>query len=81
LPAEIINNPKKAIQSADIQLRIQKEHKQIKDLLGHSLTNNLLNEIFDVNYIYNQFESGEIKNQVFLRFLLTTLCIENETAQ
>lgn len=80
LPLEIINNQKKAIQSADIQLRIQKEHEQIKNLLNYSLKNDLLNDIFDVQYIRQQFLSDNLKKQVFLRFLLITLFIKNETA-
>lgn len=79
VPTEIINNPKRAIQSADIELRIQKEYNQIKNLLKYSLKNDLLNEIFDVQYIYEQFVSNKLKKQVFLRFLLITLFIKNET--
>lgn len=80
LPLEIINNSKKAIQSADIQLRIQREYDEIKDLLKRASKNELLNEIFDVQFIYEQFLLGNLKNQVFLRLLLITLFIENETA-
>lgn len=81
LPPEIINNPKKAIQSADIHVRIQKEYNQIEEILQRSLKNDLLNEIFNTAHMFDLFRSGQIKNQVFLRYLLIILFLENETAR
>jgi len=78
-PAAILNNNKKGLQAADIEIRILKEKENISKLLKIAQKNDFLNEIFEINHISNKFEKNLIGYSFFLRFLLITKFVLNET--
>ncbi len=73
IPEEIINNSKKAIQAADIRIRIENEINEIQKLLKFSSEINELNEILDTSKLQKILFENKIKNHVFLRVLLIIL--------
>ncbi|MCX7863288.1 MAG: asparagine synthase-related protein [Bacteroidales bacterium] len=79
LPPEILFNPQKAIQAADIEHRIYRQQSEIISYLHETTNNETINEIFNSRFFVNYFESNVIKKQVFLRYLLISLFIKFAT--
>ncbi len=76
LPEEVINNPRKALQAADISYRLKEEMSEINLLLQELKNDILLTSLFDVETICSKFVSHKQKNNVFLRFLLISLFVK-----
>lgn len=75
LPDEILNNTKKAIQSADASRRLFDALYKYNDLLNVSFSNSLNHNLFDIELLINDLKKKNLSTHVFLRSLLITLFV------
>lgn len=75
LPDEIVNNTKKAIQSADASRRLFDELYKYNNLLNLSFNNPLNHNLFDIELLINDLKKKNLSTHVFLRSLLIILFV------
>ncbi|MGQ9846002.1 MAG: asparagine synthase-related protein [Bacteroidales bacterium] len=79
LPDEILNNTKKAIQSADASKRLFDVLYKYNNLLNMAFYNPLTTTLFDIDLLKNNLKKKNISTHIFLRSLLIIFFIYFET--